>query len=631
MKTLLRGRSLLPFLASLLLNGTLFGDKLLVLDTRVIAGAENARLVPGSVRKHESNPLFQADKPWENSLNNLYPNIVWDDEQQIFKMWYKCVLADSDAIQQMDGPSTVHGVGWYLLYATSKDGIRWEKPALGLHSFGGTSATNIVARDCPNTGVFKDPHDADPARRYKLVSDVGLGKPQVRFSADGMHWGAAIDAEGFGAKNGDTHNNAFWDTSCGKYLWFTKLYLGERLVARFESDDFIHWKNNGVVLRSSLHEGRASQTYCMPVFEHAGIYLGYVMMYHPGKDRSVDCELAWSPDGLQWQRVAPGVPFIPRGSKGAYDSECIYAMAGPLITRGGDHWIFYGGDDFPHTGWKRHCLPCLALLREDGFAGFEPVEASRPAIIKTRPLRVTAEPFRVIADADGVEVCATDESGKAIPKTEWADKTLRFRITMTKGRLYAIEGAALVDRTMPAIPNPLKDAAWIPSPVKRISFDFHDGVESWKGVDKATAHDGFLTVARDGRSAPFAYSKVVPDQLSTSDWTKALGGRGAQIRCRVRGVKPGGRVAIEIHAGDAGAWKIHTQIVLSNEWQEAVAELRYDWTDEEARAAGWSRAHEQGFPWHETVTHVGKMVVIPGADGAQSSFDLDDVSVTGVE
>jgi hypothetical protein len=144
--------------------------------------------------------------------------------------------------------------------------------------------------------VFKDPHDADPTRRYKMVSDVGLGKPQVRFSADGIHWGAAIDAEGFGAKNGDTHNNAFWDTHCGKYLWFTKLYLGERLVARFESDDFIHWKNNGVVLRSSLSEGRVTQTYCMPVFQHAGIYLGYVMMYHPGKDRSVDCELAWSPD-----------------------------------------------------------------------------------------------------------------------------------------------------------------------------------------------------------------------------------------------------------------------------------------------------------------------------------------------
>ncbi len=631
MKTLLHRHPRWHFIAHLVLSGTLFGDKLLLLDTRVIDGTQNARLVPGDVRKHESNPLFQADKPWENSLNNLYPNIVWDDEQQRFKMWYKCVLADGDAIQQMDGPSTVHDVGWYLLYATSKDGIQWEKPALGLHSFGGNSETNIVARDCPNAGVFKDPHDADPARRYKMVSDVGLGKLQVRFSADGVHWSAAIDVEGFGAKNGDTHNNALWDTRCGKYLWFTKLYLGERLVARFESDDFIHWKNNGVVLRSSLHEGRATQTYCMPVFQHADIYLGYVMMYHPGKDRSVDCELVWSPDGLQWQRVAPGVPFIPRGPRGSYDSECIYAMAGGLITRGGDHWIFYGGDDFPHTGWKRHCLPCLALLREDGFAGFEPVDASMPAIIKTRPLRVTAEPFRVIADAEKVDVGATDESGKAIPKMEWPGKTLRFQFTVARGRVYAIEGATLVDRNMPAKSNPLKDTAWMPSPVKKISFDFHEDAQSWRGVDKATAHDGVLTVSRDGRSAPFAYSKVVSDQPNTSDWTKALGGRGARIHCRVRGVKPGGRMAIEIHAGDAGAWRIQTQTVLSAEWQEAVAELRYDWTDEEAYAAGWSRAHEQGFSWHETLTHVGKMVVIPSADGAQSSFDLDDVRVQGVE
>lgn len=211
MKTLLRECALLHFLVCLVFSGTLFADKLLLLDTRVIDGTQNARLVPGSVRKHESNPLFQADRPWENSLNNLYPNIVWDDEQQLFKMWYKCVLADGDAIQQMDAPSTVHDVGWYLLYATSKDGIHWEKPALGLHSFGGNPATNIVARDCPNAGVFKDPGDSDPARRYKMVSDVGLGKPQVRFSADGVHWGAAIDVDGFGAKTA-THTTTRYGT-----------------------------------------------------------------------------------------------------------------------------------------------------------------------------------------------------------------------------------------------------------------------------------------------------------------------------------------------------------------------------------------------------------------------------------
>jgi len=485
-----------------LITTPLLADKLLVLDSRVIESAENARLMPGTVTKHAGNPLFQADKPWENSLNNLYPNILWDEEQQVFKMWYKCVLADKEAIAQMDGPSTVHDVGWYLLYATSKDGITWEKPSLGLHSFGGTKATNIVARDCPNVGVFKDLHDTDPARRYKMVSDVGLGKPQVRFSADGIHWGSAIDAQGFGAKNGDTHNNAFWDESSGRYVWFTKLYLGERFVARLESDDFLRWRDNGLVLRSSLSEARGSQTYCMPVFRHAGLYLGYVMMYHVGKGRSVDCELAWSPDGLKWQRVAPGVPLIPRGPKGSYDSECIYAMAGPLITRDGRHLIFYGGDDFPHTGWKRHCLPCLATLREDGFAGYEPVAAGKAAVLTTRRLRVTSEPFRVIADGDAVAVTALDENDREVEKAAWAGKTLRLRLTMPRGKIYALEGVALVDRNLPPESNPLKSADWKPQPVKSHVFDFAKDEQFWKGADKVTAHDGFITVSREGPSLP---------------------------------------------------------------------------------------------------------------------------------
>jgi hypothetical protein len=595
----------------LLLTTPLFADKLLLLDSRVVESAENARLMPGTVTKHAGNPLFQADRPWENSLNNLYPNVIWDAGENIFKMWYKCVLADREAYQQMDGISTVHGVGWYLLYATSRDGLVWEKPALGLHAFAGSKATNIVARDCPNVGVFKDLHDADPSRRYKMVSDVGQGKPQVRFSADGIHWSTAVDATGFGERNGDTHNNAFWDEGSGKYLWFTKLYLGERLVARFESDDFLHWRDNGLVLRSSLLEGRTSQTYAMPVFRHAGIYLGYVMMYHLGKDRSVDCELAWSPDGLQWQRVAPGVPLIPRGPEGSYDSECIYAMAGPPITRDGKHLIFYGGDDFPHTGWKRHCLPCLATLREDGFAGYEPVEAAKPAVLTTRLLRVTSEPFRVIADGEGIETTALDEAGLSVEKA-------------------AIEGGALVGRQLPTGVKTAAHLAWKPAPVHTHHFDFTKDTQTWKGVDAATAHDGFITITRSGRSRPFAYSSIMSSEFMNHDWTRAVGGRGARITCRVRSPQPGGRVRIEIFAGDVGAWQFETQTPFAADWQEVTAELRYDWTAEQARAAGWKRA-ANAFPWFETLQNVGKLVVIPSDTGPQTSFDLDDVRVSGIE
>jgi len=142
------------------------------------------------------------------------------------------IAIDKEVIAQMDAPSTVHDVGWYLLYATSQDGLAWRRPSLGLHKFAGSAANNAVARDCPNVGVFKDLRDPDPTRRYKMVFDVGLGKPRACFSADGIHWSVPEEVSGFTAQQGDTHNNAFYDTRLGKYLWFTKLYLGERLVTK---------------------------------------------------------------------------------------------------------------------------------------------------------------------------------------------------------------------------------------------------------------------------------------------------------------------------------------------------------------------------------------------------------------
>jgi D-alanyl-D-alanine dipeptidase len=630
-------------------------QKHLLLDSRVVESAVNARIVLGTPQKHPANPLFQADKPWENSMNNLYPNVIWDEDEQIFKLWYKCVLADKEVIAQMDQPSTVHDVGWYLLYATSKDGVRWDKPELGLHKFAGSSANNIVARDCPNVGVFKDLHDADPARRYKMVSDVGLGKPQVRFSADGIHWGEALAAHGFGAQNGDTHNNAFWDDRSGKYLWFTKLYLGERLVSRFESDDFLTWKNNGLVLRSSLTEGRASQTYCMPVFRYGRIYLSYVMMYHVGSGRSVDCELAWSHDGLQWQRVAPGTPFIPRGAKGAYDSECIYAMAGPPILKDGKLMIFYGGDDFPHTGWKRHCLPCLATLRPDGFAGYTPIKADKPSHVLTRLLRLTSEPVCITADVapgGSLRVLAVDEQGKVLDAAEpismsvtdaaltWSKGTLtaptaRFKVELDHAVLYAISSGDLVNEEMPRSENPLKAPTRVIHPTATQTISFDADAQGWKGVDQLEHHavggvkGGYIHVSRSGRALPIALSPVTAKESPLAgDWTQIIGGKGAKITCQVRSAKAGGSVMIELFANDLAQWQFETQTTFSPEWTKAAATLRYDWDDAEALAAGWKRA-ANSFSWTDTIQHIGKVVIVPGAAGAQGCFDLDELSVSG--
>lgn len=209
--------------------------KHLLLDSRVVQRVEGAELVLGAPKKHPANPLMKADQPWENSLNNLYANVIFDPDAKLFKMWYGDVLADKDAIAKMDPPRTVHDVGWYELYATSDDGVRWTRPSLGQHAFAGSKANNAVVRDTPNVGVFRDSNPkCPPDRLYKMIYDVGLGKMRVRFSADGIRWGEPIEPKGFGTRTGDTHNNAFWDARRGKYVVITRFVLGERTVARRE-------------------------------------------------------------------------------------------------------------------------------------------------------------------------------------------------------------------------------------------------------------------------------------------------------------------------------------------------------------------------------------------------------------
>jgi hypothetical protein len=459
--------------------------------------------------------------------------------------------------------------------------------------------------------LSKDAHDPDPARRYKMVFDVGLGKPRVRVSPDGIHWSEAPEPQGFTAQQGDTHNNAFYDMRLGKYLWFTKLYLGERLVTRLESDDFQTWRSSGVVLRSTLDEGRAHQTYALTVFPYANLWLGYVMMYHVGAGRTVDVELAWSHDSIHWQRVAPGKPFLPLGEKGSYDSGCIYAQAGPPVVQDGKLLIYYGGSPTVHLGWKRSGDLCLARLREDGFAAYEREDAAKPAVLTTAPLRATEQPVKLVADG---EVKMDTQLGN--------DGTFRLHLTLAAGaKLYAITGATLVNTALP----PLKLAPLPHAPARKepVVISFDQDVEKWKGVDAIEHHaEGYVTVTRANNLRPIAFGFPLE-----GDWPTLLGGDEATLSARLRAPQAGGAVRVEIFARDVAQWTCEKFPPFTTDWQTISTTIRYDWTDEQAKAAGWVPA-SQAYSWRETIRHAGKVVIMAAQTGAQESFDLDEVRLT---
>lgn len=405
-------------------------DRFLFLDNRIVEKSENAQLAVGTVRKHESNPLFIEDKPWEKRFDNLYGNVIFDAEEKIYKCWYSPFIVDRSAkgmtLEQRQkkyspGPGREMGI----CYATSKDGINWNKPDLGLVDYEGSKKNNIVWRGPHGAGIWKDDRDSDPARRYKMIFQ-GIA---TSHSPDGINWSQPKKVTGIGKIAGDTHNNAFWDPHSRKYLGFTRTWgdLG-REVTRIESSDFQSWQSNGVVM-TGLEKGL--QTYAMPVFMHGGVYLGLVAIHAQRPVDRVWTELAWSPDSKNWHRIAPGKALIPCSENVLeYDYGCVYACAYPVFLDS-EIRLYYGGSDYLHYGWRNGSL-CLATLRPDGFAGYEQESKDKPAVITTTAISYARQEIRITADlkkGGSIIVSLIDDKGQEIAKAGIVSKTV------TDGRL----------------------------------------------------------------------------------------------------------------------------------------------------------------------------------------------------
>lgn len=141
-------------------------------------------------------------------------------------------------------------------------------------------------------------------------------------------------------------------------------------------------------------------------------------------------------------------------------------------------------------------------------------------------------------------------------------------------------------------------------------------------MDKVEHHaDGFITISRGKNLRPIAH--VTPLE---GDWPTLLGGDEVTLHARVRAARAGGAVRMELFAKDVAQWTYEKLPPFASDWQMIATTLRYDWTDEQAKAAGWVPS-AQAFPWRETIRHAGKIVIMAAQSGSQESFDLDDVVI----
>ena len=418
-------------------------SSLLLLDPRAIASTTKAKLQLGAINKQRANPLFSEEffahrpKPWEARLDNVYPNVIYDDEDGLFRCWYKSFIYDglSNRTPIKQRPHLTYGESEReegLLYATSVDGIHWEKPPLGIIDFEGSSANNLVMRRATHGlhagGVLKDGRDPDRARRYKFIHrNANARRMATCFSPDGLHWSQPILWREHDAI-GDCHNNAIWSSALERYLCITRGWAdGIRTVLRSESQDFIHWSRPVEILRGGdAHD----QIYSMPICHYGDLTIGLPSVFHKGDASAVDwdtvdTELAISVDGVHWQRICPGQALIPRGAgqypDGDYDCGCVYAAA-PFV-HDGKILIYYGGSNGLHNNWREGSLN-LATLGTDRWAGYTARDSRDAATVETTAIQLSGGRLTlnaVLGRGGWIRYALLDEGGASLEGFDFND------------------------------------------------------------------------------------------------------------------------------------------------------------------------------------------------------------------
>ena len=353
------------------------GDRVQLFVDRVLVGeTQRVQFTQHVGQKHKLNPLLKADQPWEGWLVEIYGTVLYDPDEKIFKMWYLAV-GDDDTRQESFWEYFDYGA--IACYATSRDGIHWDKPLVGTIKAKNNKPHNAVAYvDQPC--VIKDPNDSDPNRRYKMLG--WARKPPTGYyrwtSSDGLHW--KRDGDKPVASGGDVMTG-FYDPRTRKYVAFPKQGKvvrghGRRTFATVVSEDFRQWTSLGInwvpdeqddagslarieAVRPLLDRPddpklMRSEFYGVGAYPHESCTLAFPWLltinnrtrYENNAEGPMELRLAVSRDYRTWTRPFR-TPVLPLGMLGEWDCGQ-HRTAATAIRVGDEIRLYYTGFNVTH-------------------------------------------------------------------------------------------------------------------------------------------------------------------------------------------------------------------------------------------------------------------------------------------
>jgi hypothetical protein len=374
---------------------------------------------------------------------------IWNPEKTLWEWWY---------------------MGRHTYYATSIDGVHWEKPSLGLYEWEGRRDNNIACDPALGTlyHIVRDERDPDPGRRYKAL--FGSSGRALGVSPDGFSWnlldGAAIPSQDESQFCWDPYTEQFLalvkqPTEWGRSVWLSTSTDFERfsepqLILHADETD---WENCRQRVRELIDNPAYitppivddsdyfAEIYNMAILPYQGLYIGFPTVFNPigaipppatNYTRINQVELASSRDLYRWERAANRTPFLgvePWNGSNYGTSQLL--MSGPPIVRdSGEIWIYYNALRLPGSIEQyRRFNRCKELFRlgldeghfTDGGAlslaklppdRFVSVDGDEIGTIVTKPFHWRGEDLYINADAQWGEIYAEiqdAETGRPLP------------------------------------------------------------------------------------------------------------------------------------------------------------------------------------------------------------------------
>ncbi|MCH2374586.1 MAG: hypothetical protein MK538_10385 [Planctomycetes bacterium] len=453
------------------------GQRQLFLDD---VGIEKIRSLTRTLHQPiKKGPVIRPTWPVESYIQTRSVP-AWDPEAGIWKIWL---------FPSGDYPGTA--------YAESKDGLHWTKPSIGQVEVNGSRDNNYITIDEKLTwpanliiNVVRDPHDPDPARRFKGLGHAHGREPMV--SADGIHW-KRLNVPKIDSRD---ESNMSYDPVKREFIATVKT-RGDfgRSHAITTSKDFEHWtaprlffqadKRDQEICLEKIKARRANpqrqqmvaddpkrynaDVYNVGVFRYESLYIGMPVLYYatgPSEDgRNTDgfkeIQLAVSRDLVDWKRLANRQPFIPPSpiGTGAFDLTGMIAPSNAVV-RGEELWFYYSSSKYrraPPDAEPDKGAVSLAVLRRDGFMSLDADD--QPGSVLTRPLQMPGSQLFVNVDAPRgkLHVEVLDQQSKVVArskplsgnllrgKVEWetgdvasvSGRMINLRFTLRRGRLYS--------------------------------------------------------------------------------------------------------------------------------------------------------------------------------------------------